>query len=204
MNLEMITGGINRTLRHAFKTVKVVPVELDLKYCRAHMVEGWEKFDLKAVAIFLNGNQRWVMFYINDPEKGACFTRPKQGVVKDLIYHLRIDDCRFRLDGDVNHHSHVLARFMDSHINAKASKDLERVIEQAMYSATEKWDCATGFRVVSGDRPSLSYEIEFELHFKRKDEDEFKQAVGFMTDGRITRLITMWNSANSNLTDIFY
>ena len=206
MKFESIKAGVLMSLRHAFNTVQVEPIEIPIENTNPMFRDQWINDELGAVVFYLNGCERWIMFYANT-QYGLCFARPKVGIMEELVYQIRPGDCRFNMDDDIDDKFHVMSRFLDGVINNRVQKELEDQIGAVVNKATEEYDYTISFHLVAGNRRDLSYRANFQLHYKLKDEDEYKLVEGSIknTKGDIHMLMNFkWNGASTCLEDIFY
>lgn len=206
MDFETIKHRIQASLMNVYSTVEVREIKADRSLLKMIGSRELSAHHLKAVELFCNNRERFIMFYVVENFSGkANFSRPKSGIISELIPNLRIFDFHFDLTDNCGHQNDVMGRFITVAINNQIGCDLEKIMEGKLDEfdlTSTAFPYTLAWKVQNSNTVKMTYTAKIQIHYKDKSND-WTSVDGVLENGRINRLYNTETGDVVDLDDLF-
>lgn len=189
MNVETIRNRLSTQLRKHFPGLNEVtmalvsPVNLTGPLLRSEIIYCYE--------FIINNSERYLTFAV-ERDGVVYFTRPKEGIRKELSLMIRNRDFSLRLTEDVLNHQDVVGKFIESKLNHNARITIENLAtdltDTLSVNLGEPVHVCHGFKVTQYHKQIMSYDLIVELLAKRNSQSRFERFNIEMLAGKINRV----------------
>lgn len=206
MDTNVIRSRVLMALTNCYRKVEINQLDVDSSWIRENNRYEFARCKLYAIEFFGDGHHRFIMIYLYDEDSGRwCFSRPKTGILQELVMEIRYGDFRFDLHERFTDANDVMGRFLVVAINARAESDLNKIMRDLIksYDADEDdFNYTVAYKVIKPNKNNMGYTAIFQIHYKRESESSWKWVKGRITSG-VIEYIHDENERIVSLADLF-
>ena len=189
MEFNTIRSRVLMALTNCYRQVEINPLDVDISWIRENNRFEFVRCQMYGLEFFGDGHHRFIMLYLFDADSGRWyFSRPKTGILEELVMEVRFSDFRFDLHERFTDANDVMGRFLVVAINAKADADLRKIMENLLDSfdaKRESFQYTVAYKVIRANKNNMGYSALSQMHCKRSMDSHWHWVKGRITSGVI-------------------